>query len=95
MNTNYTIQTSQDNYVTYTTSGNKKMNNYEKIKNMSIEEMAETIANFACVCVFETLKKINILNTSLYSKIDDETKQEYVNMIEEIVNYWLEGESEE
>lgn len=68
--------------------------NYEKIKAMSIEGMAETIANFALVCVFELLKKINILNTSLYSKLDDETKQEYVNTIKKIVKNWLEAESE-
>lgn len=69
------------------------MNNYERIKQMSIEEMAETISNYASVCVFllidEVFKRTNIENV-----ITDENKEQYRQDLFNIALDFLQKESE-
>ena len=84
--TNYTIQTSKDNYVTYTTIGNKTMNNYEKIKNMSIEKMVNFIRELT-----------NDEYTCSYC-IDDDCEGNFLdrdyNRCNKGIKLWLQSESD-
>ena len=58
---------------------------------MDIDEMAETIVNFALFCVFALLQKIDV-----YSRLDNESKQKYTDAIRNIAKQWLEeSESED
>lgn len=66
------------------------MNNFEKIKAMTIEEMAKTMGNYAAFCVFKLIEKQGCLGM-----IDDIAQQRYKKDLINITKGMLQAESEE
>lgn len=69
------------------------MNNYERIKAMSINTMAETISNYASVCAFLMLDGV-FKRTNIENIITDENKKQYRQDLFNIALDFLQKESE-